>query len=141
MPEQKVREIMTPNPVCLPTSATVAEAAAQMRANNIGDVLVTDGMALVGIVTDRDLIVRGIAPGFDPYLTSLAEVATPDARFIGPDEPASEAVRVMRDYALRRLPVCNELGEVMGVVSLGDLATQRDPSSVLSKISAAPPNN
>lgn len=141
MLDQKVREIMTPHPVCLPASATVVEAAELMRANNIGDVIITDGTALAGIVTDRDLVVRAIAHGLDPAKTSLAEVATPNTVAIGPDEPAEDAVRLMRDHALRRLPVCNERHEVMGVITLGDLATERDPSSALSDISGAPPNN
>jgi CBS domain-containing protein len=140
MRQQTVREIMTANPVCLPGSATVVEAAEQMRANNIGDVIVTDGKALTGIVTDRDLVVRAIAPGLDPSRTSLAEIATGDAVAIGPDRPVSEAVKLMRDNALRRLPVTDERLVVMGVVTLGDLAIEQDPGSALSDISAAPPN-
>ena len=140
MLDQKVREIMTPNPVCLPASATVVEAAEQMRANNIGDVLVVDGMALTGIVTDRDLVVRAIAPGLDPRVTRLAEVVSPGWVAVGPDDSVDEAVKLMRDNALRRLPVTNERQEVMGVVTLGDLAIEQDPHSALSDISAAPPN-
>ncbi|GIH08559.1 oxidoreductase [Rhizocola hellebori] len=140
MPGQTVREIMTPNPVCLPSSATVVEAAEQMRANNIGDVLVVDGMALTGIVTDRDLVVRAIAPGLDPRITNLAEVASPGWVAVGPDDSVDKAVTLMRDNALRRLPVTNERQEVMGVVTLGDLAMDQDPHSALSEISEAPPN-
>lgn len=140
MGQQTVREIMTPHPVCLPAGATVTQAAEQMRANNIGDVIVTDGEALSGIVTDRDLVVRAIAAGLDPNRTSLAEIATARAVAIGPDAPVHEAVELMRDNALRRLPVTGPRQEVIGVVSLGDLAIEQDPQSALSDISAAPPN-
>jgi|KBSSwiStaDraftv2_1062776.scaffolds.fasta_scaffold62730_5 CBS domain-containing protein len=136
-----VREIMTPNPVCLPTSATVVEAAAQMRANHIGDVIMTDGTTLAGMVTDRDIVVRAIAAGLDPNVTALQEIATGEPVAIGPDDSVEKAVQVMRDNALRRLPVTNERDEPIGIVSLGDLAERKDPRSVLADISEAPPNN
>jgi CBS domain-containing protein len=136
-----VREIMTPNPVCLPTSATVVEAAAQMRANNIGDVIMTDGTALAGIVTDRDIVLRAVAQGLDPNMTTLREIATGEPLAIGPDDPIEKAVDVMRENALRRLPVTNDRDEVIGIVSLGDLAEKKDPRSALAEISEAPPNN
>jgi CBS domain-containing protein len=136
-----VREIMTPNPVCLPASATVVEAAAQMRANHIGDVIMTDGTTLAGMVTDRDIVVRAVAAGLDPNLTALQDIATGEPLAIGPDDPVEKAVQVMRDNALRRLPVTNERDEPIGIVSLGDLAVKQDPRSALGEISEAPPNN
>ncbi len=132
---------MTQNPVCLPTTATVVEAAAQMRSNHIGDVIMTEGNALAGMVTDRDIVVRAVAMGLDPNTTPLQEIASGDPVAIGPDEPIENAVEVMRDKALRRLPVTNERREVVGVVSIGDLATQKDPHSALADISGAPPNS
>jgi CBS domain-containing protein len=65
------------------------------------------------------------------------DIATPDPTVIAPDRPAAEAVQIMRDWALRRLPVCED-GHLVGMVSLGDLATSRDPESALADISAAP---
>jgi CBS domain-containing protein len=127
--------------VCLPTSATVVEAAAQMRANHIGDVIMTDGTTLAGMVTDRDIVVRAIAAGLDPNVTALQEIATGEPVAIGPDDSVEKAVQVMRDNALRRLPVTNERDEPIGIVSLGDLAERKDPRSVLADISEAPPNN
>jgi CBS domain-containing protein len=141
MLDQKVREIMTPHPVCLPTTATVVEAAAQMRANNIGDVIIIEGNALAGIVTDRDIVVRAIAIGLDPTTTTLQDIGTGDPVAIGADDPTDEAVMLMRERAMRRLPVTNERREVVGVLSLGDLAEDREPGSTLADISAAPPNN
>jgi CBS domain-containing protein len=141
MQGQLVRDLMTPDPVCLPESATLREAAEQMRANDIGDVIITRGRELTGIMTDRDIVVRGIATGLDPQEATIAEVATSRVLSVRADQPVMDAVDLMREHALRRLPVCDDKQEVIGVVSLGDLATERDPASVLSGISAAPPNN
>ncbi len=141
MQDLLVRDVMTPNPVCLPPSATLTQAAEAMRAQHIGDVIVTRGTELAGIVTDRDIVVRAIAMGLDPKSSTLSEVATSRAICLTPEQSASDAVQLMREHALRRLPVCTEGNQVVGVVSLGDLATERDPASALSDISAAPPNN
>src|SRR5262245_66083369 len=122
-----VREVMTPHPVCLPTTATVVEAAAQMRANHIGDVVMIDGLTLAGMVTDRDIVVRAVAAGLDPNTTALQDVASGEPIAIGPDEPVEKAIKLMRDKALRRLPVTDGDGEVLGIVSLGDLAEKKDP--------------
>jgi CBS domain-containing protein len=119
----------------------VVQAAEAMRAMDIGDVIVTRDNMLAGIVTDRDIVVRAIAMGLDPRQSILAEVVTARAAFVSPEQPIQDAARLMREHALRRLPVCDSANHVVGVVSLGDLAAERDLSSVLSDISAAPPNN
>jgi CBS domain-containing protein len=137
---QMVREVMTTEPCCLPDTASVTEAAEQMRRRNIGDVLVTDRQGnLEGLVTDRDIVVRALAQGREPGSTMLRDVISEPAVTIGPDEPVSRAVQLMREHALRRLPVA-EGGHAVGIVSLGDLAVERDPDSALSDISNAPPN-
>src|SRR5688500_11867512 len=97
MLDQKVRDVMTRNPVCLPPSATVTQAAEAMRAQNIGDVIITKGNELAGIVTDRDIVVRAIAMGLDPTRSTLSEVATPRAICLTPDQSAADAVRLMRE--------------------------------------------
>jgi CBS domain-containing protein len=125
--------------VGLPEQATLVDAAQQMRVNDIGDVLIVDGDRVLGIVTDRDIVVRALAEGRDPTATTVGEVASRDTVVVEPDQPAAEAVRLMRERALRRLPVC-EGGRLVGVVSLGNLATARDPDSALAEISGAPPD-
>ena len=134
---QLVRDVMTSTVIGVAEDATLVEAARQMRMADIGDVLVLDGDAVRGIVTDRDIVVRALAADRDPAGTTVGEIATRDPLTIAPDRPAAEAVQLMRDYALRRLPVCED-GHVVGVVSLGNLATARDPESALADISAAP---
>lgn len=137
MAEQLVRDIMTTAVIGLGEGASLVEAARHMRLNDIGDVLLLDGDSVRGIVTDRDIVVRALAADKDPSTTTIGEIASPDPVTIGPDEPAAQAVQLMRDRALRRLPVCED-GHVVGVVSLGNLAAERDPESALADISTAP---
>lgn len=139
MPTQLVRDVMTTSVVGLAASATLVEAARDMRVFDIGDVLVVDGDQVMGIITDRDIVIRAIAVDRDPAQTTVGEVATPNPVVVAPDQPAAEAVQLMRDHALRRLPVCED-GHLVGVLSLGNLATERDPESALADISAAPPD-
>jgi CBS domain-containing protein len=130
---------MTTSVVGVAGTATVVEAARDMRIFDIGDVLVMDGDRVVGIVTDRDIVVRAIAVDLDPAQTMVGDIATPHPIAVAPDQPAEVAVQLMRDNALRRLPVCED-GHLVGVLSLGNLATERDPESALADISAAPPD-
>jgi CBS domain-containing protein len=140
VPTQLVRDVMTTSVVGLAASATLVDAARDMRVFDIGDVLVVDGDQVTGIITDRDIVIRAIAVDRDPAQTTVGEVATQNPIVVSPDQPAAEAVQLMRDHALRRLPVC-ENGHLVGVLSLGNLATERDPESALADISAAPPDH
>jgi CBS domain-containing protein len=136
---QSIREVMTHHVVTMPATATATEAARKMRDGDIGDVIVLDERQVCGIVTDRDIVIRGIAEGHDPSTTKLADICSRDLTTVTPDADVSEAIRLMKDRALRRLPVV-EGNRPIGIVSLGDLAVERDPQSVLGEISAAPPN-
>ncbi|WP_412543935.1 CBS domain-containing protein [Longispora sp. K20-0274] len=134
-----VSYVMTPRPVCVPTDATLVHAAERMRDHNIGDVLVVSGDVLRGIVTDRDLVVRGLALHADPLATTVGTVCTTSPAVLDPDQPVETAVAMMRDLGVRRLPVCDARGVPIGILSLGDLAVEHDPDSALADISAAPP--
>jgi CBS domain-containing protein len=129
---------MTPNPVTCPADATVADVARLMKERDIGDVLVADGDTITGIATDRDIVVRAVAEGRDGN-TPIAEIASQDVVTLAPDDDMTEAVETMRSRSIRRLPVC-EGGKPVGIVSLGDLAMERDDKSALAHISAAPGN-
>ena len=135
---QKVSEVMTAGPITLDKDASIAEAAKLMRDQGIGDVIVVDGDAAEGIVTDRDIVVRGVAEGADPNTTRLGQVVSSDLTAVAPDDPVERAIELMRDKAIRRLPVI-ERGRPVGFVSIGDLAVERDPESVLADISEEPP--
>ncbi|KOV66650.1 oxidoreductase [Streptomyces sp. AS58] len=133
-----VREVMTPGVVAVRPDASVAEAARLMRAQDVGDVVVADGEQVVGVLTDRDIAVRAVAKGLDPSGVSARSVCTPDPVVVSPQDPVSTAVALMREKAVRRLPVVED-GLPVGVVSLGDLALALDPDSALADISRAAP--
>jgi CBS domain-containing protein len=136
---QIVDEIMTPVPVILPPEASLASAASTMRRYGIGDVLVAEDGRPLGLVTDRDIVVRAVAEARDPDTTTIAEICSTDLVTVSPEDDADTAVRLMREHAVRRIPVVDS-GEVVGVVSIGDIAVESDPESALADISAEPPN-
>ena len=136
-----VRDVMSPCPQALSPDATVQEAAELMRREDIGDVLVLadNDRALVGILTDRDIVVRALAEGRDPAQTRIGDVCSREVVTIRPDESVGAAVRLMREKAIRRLPVADER-EVVGMLTIGDIAVERDARTALADISAARPN-
>lgn len=135
-----IREVMTTDLVSCPTTATIGDAAKLMRDHDIGDVLVTsDAGQLAGIVTDRDLVVRCLADGASSTAT-LDQVCSSDVTTLPTDASVDDAVQIMREHSLRRVPVV-DAGKAVGIVSLGDLAIEREPNSALGDISAAGPNN
>jgi CBS domain-containing protein len=136
----KISEVMTRDAVTLSSTETLAQAAKQMRDADVGDVIVVDADRVVGLVTDRDIVVRGIAEDLDPFTTALTSVCTHDLVTVGPDDSIDSAVQRMREHAVRRLPVVAD-GKPVGVVTLGDLAVERDTDSALAEISASEPNN
>jgi CBS domain-containing protein len=137
---QSIRDVMTTDPVTLPGGAAVKDAAAEMDRHDIGDVIVlSDANEVSGIVTDRDITVRVVAAGLDPATTKLSDICTTDIHTLTPSDTVGEAIKLMQQKAIRRLPVV-EAGRAVGIVSLGDLAVTNDPESVLADISAAPPD-
>jgi CBS domain-containing protein len=134
-----IREVMTPHPWTIAPGAPLMAAARVMRTNDIGDIVVTEGRRLRGILTDRDIVVRALAEGLDPATTTVGEICSWDLTTVTPDDSLGRAVTLMRAKAIRRLPVV-EGGDVVGIVSIGDVALDRDRRSCLADISAAPPN-
>lgn len=137
---QTVREIMSPNPVTCPPTATIVDAAQIMRDRGIGDVLVERDGRLAGIVTDRDIIVRAVAENADLATTTLDRLCSSDLMTVSPTDDVETAITRMRERAVRRAPVV-ERGKAVGIVSLGDLAMERDPHSALADISASAANS
>ena len=135
-----VEEVMTRNPKTLSADDPVIEAARIMRADDIGDVVVTEDGRVAGIVTDRDIVVRVVADGRDPSSTPVREACTTGVEALEPDASVDDALGKMRDADIRRLPVV-EGDRPIGIVSLGDLAVEREPESTLADISAASPDN
>lgn len=137
---QAIADIMTANPKTLDEDATILEAAQLMDREDIGDVLMTKDGRCTGIVTDRDIVVRAIAEGKLPEETKLSDIASGEVVTLSPSDAVAQAVAQMRDKAIRRIPVVDDEGRPVGIVSIGDLAVERDPDSALADISAAPPN-
>jgi CBS domain-containing protein len=134
-----VQEVMTRDLVTLPPSASLIDAAKVMRDLGIVVVVAGDSDEVIGIVTDRDIVVRGLAEGRDPHTTPLMDISSRELTTVSPDEPIGTAVRLIREHAIRRLPVVSG-GRVVGIVTLGDLALEQDRDSALADGSAAPPN-
>lgn len=136
-----IQDVMTTNLCTLPTEAPVVEAARMMRDEGVGDVLVVDAEGrLQGIATDRDITIRAIAEGLDPQDVTISAVCSPGPlTTIAPDDDVVDAVAAVRDAAVKRVPVLDE-GRPVGIVSIGDLAIERDPDSVLADMSTEPPN-
>ena len=138
---QSIREVMTPNPHTVAADATLQDAAREMQQDDIGAVLVRDNGSVSGILTDRDIVVRAIAEGRDPSSTKVSDVATRDVKTLTPDSTIEDAIRIVREQNVRRIPVVDDSGNPAGIVSIGDLAIDRDTDSALADISSEPPNN
>ena len=136
---RSVGDIMTRNPRTVDAGDTVAEAARQMRDGDFGSVLVLRDGRVEGIVTDRDIALRAVAEGRDPGSTEVSEICSTGVAKSEPSQSIEEAVQTMRQHDIRRLPVV-ENGRPVGILSLGDLAVEQDPESVLADISAGSPD-
>ncbi|MFE2164015.1 CBS domain-containing protein [Streptomyces sp. NPDC059447] len=134
----RIQDMMTEHPVTIGTLTSLAEAARAMRDAELGDALVVDGCRLRGILTDRELAVRAVAEERNPADTTVQSVCSTEPVTIGPDEGLGRTVD-LREHALRRLPVTDD-GQLVVVVTLGDLIVERDPASALVAISTAEPD-
>jgi CBS domain-containing protein len=137
----QIQDIMTKQLHTVRSEATLLEVARMMRDQRIGDVIVTnhDG-TLRGIVTDRDIVVRADAAAKPLDKTQVGEICSDQLVKLTPTSTIEEAVQLMRQNAIRRLPVVRD-GHAVGIVSIGDLARHKDPNSALAQISSAAPNN
>jgi signal-transduction protein with cAMP-binding, CBS, and nucleotidyltransferase domain len=133
--DAKVRDVMTPDPIGVDYYQSIGEAARTMRDWGVGAVLVVNDQSLHGLITDRDLVIRAVAEakGADEPVGPLS---SGDLIGVDADADAGEAARLMREHAVRRLPVI-ENGQVAGVISLGDLALHDDPVSAFAELSKA----
>jgi CBS domain-containing protein len=138
MVQQTVAEVMTPDPTTIDVTGTLQDAARLMAEQDLGVLVVRAGPTAVGVVTDRDLVVRGLAAGLGTD-TPVQQVTSQQVVTVGKTDPVETAVKVMRDAAVRRVPVLDG-STLVGIVSIGDLAVERDPSSALADISDAEPN-
>ena len=134
----KVSDVMTAAPVGVYYSQTIGETARIMRDTQVGAVLVVSDGALSGVVTDRDLVVRGLAEGEGPD-SPVGPLCSGDLVGVAADADVEEAEQLMREHAVRRLPVITD-GQVVGIVSMGDLAVTAEADPPLAAVSRAQPN-
>ena len=129
MNTQKSRDVMTKDVVCVTSDTSVSEVARLMKTEDIGPVLVVDNeqsKTLVGIITDRDIVVKAIADGQDPKTTSVGDVMSKKLVTVHPDDNVDVAMKAMAQYQLRRIPVVGENMQLVGIISQADVATRVD---------------
>jgi len=117
-----IRELMTANPKSLESGSSVVEAARLMRDEDAGIVPIVEGDKLVGTVTDRDIAIRVVAEGRSPESTTVGEIASRELVTIDPQQDLDEALRLMARHQVRRLPVVEEDGKLVGIVAQKDIA-------------------
>jgi CBS domain-containing protein len=125
-----VSEIMTTNVATAEPDSTLEEVATMMKDENVGAIPVVDGDELVGIVTDRDIVVRCIAEGKDPSECEVEQIVTEDLETVSPDDDVRRAAEIMQRRQIRRLPVCDADGKLVGMLSLGDIAVKQSNDGV-----------
>ncbi len=136
---RSVKDVMTAVPITLRADETLADAARAMRNNAVGAVMVVSDDELVGLVTDRDIVVRAVAEARDARACRLRDFCTTVPVIAGPDDDVTDVVTTMRNHGVRRVPVV-EGGRPTGLVSVGDIAAVSDQMPVLPDISTARPN-
>jgi CBS domain-containing protein len=122
----KISELMSTNPCAIDGDKPVAYAAKMMKQEDVGLAPVVEGDRLVGTLTDRDIVVRVVAEGKDPQAVAVREVASTELVTVDPQQDLDEALRLMAQHQVRRLPVVEEDGRLVGVVAQADVARQDD---------------
>ena len=123
---KSVQKLMTSNPCSIDSDKSVAYAAKMMRDEDVGLAPIVEGNRLVGTVTDRDIAIRVVAEGKDPESTRVTEIASTDLVTVDPQQDLDEALRLMTQHQVRRLPVVEEDGRLVGVIAQADVARSAD---------------
>lgn len=143
--QKHARDVMTSNPACVRETDDVRDAARIMKDSDTGVVPVVDGKRVIGLITDRDIVVRGLAEGKDLGNCKVNDIMTKNIRSVREDTPVQEVLDLMSRGEIRRVPVVNSNDELVGIVSIGDISkgTNQDDKvgQAIESISQAPPNN
>ena len=135
----RCRDIMTSSVTTASPGTSLHEVAVMMRDGDVGSLPVVDGNRLVGIVTDRDIVVRGLAEGKEPS-APVSEAMTTEIFSVKPDDFVFEAIRLMGDKQVRRIPVVGDSGELAGIIAMADIALEmedeREIAETLEEISS-----
>ena len=142
---RNVRDVMTANPATVSEKDTIRDAAKIMAREDTGVVPVVDGKKVIGMITDRDIVVRLVAEGKDLGSAKVTEAMSKSVKSVREDAPVSEVLTLMSSAQIRRVPVVNGNQELVGIVSIGDIATETNQDGkvgqAVENISEAPPNN
>ena len=143
--DKKIRDVMTTNPACVSAKDSIRDVARIMVREDTGVVPVVDGKKVIGMITDRDIVVRLVAEGKDPSSAKVNEAMSKNVRSVKEDSSVTDALQLMSTAQIRRVAVVNNNNEIVGIVSMKDIATEsKDTGGVgkaVEKISEAPPNN
>ena len=121
-----IRDVMTSNPCTIDADKDVAYAAKMLRDENVGIAPIVEGDQLVGVLTDRDIAIKVVAEGKDPQTTKARDVASRDIVTVDPQQDLDEALRLMAQHQIRRVPVVEEDGKIIGIVAQADIALASD---------------
>ena len=143
--QRRVRDVMTANPATVSEKDSIRDVARIMAREDTGIVPVVDGKKIVGLITDRDIVVRLVAEGKDLANSRVKEVMSRSVRSVKEDTPISEVLDLMSNAQIRRVPVVNQNNELVGILSIGDIASRdRETGRVgkaIEEISEGRPNN
>ncbi len=123
---QNIRNVMTSNPCTIDADKSVAYAAKMMRDEDVGLAPIVEGDKLIGMLTDRDIAIRVVAEGRNPEQVKASDVASKQLVTVDPQQDLDEALRMMAKHQVRRLPVVEEDGQLVGVVAQADIAREGD---------------
>jgi CBS domain-containing protein len=121
---KSVREAMTPSVRTASPSQSLADAAQMMKSDDVGSIPIVEEGRLVGIVTDRDIAIRAVAEGVDPNAVTIADIASRELVTVEPDQDLDEALALMARHQVRRLPVVEEDGQLVGILAQADVALE-----------------
>src|SRR5438477_8250660 len=121
---KSIQDVMTPNPCAIDADQPVSYAAKMMKDEDVGIAPIVQGDRLIGTLTDRDIAVRVVAEGKDPQQVKVREVASTDVVTVDPQQPLDEALKLMAQHQVRRLPVVDEDRRLVGVVAQADVAEE-----------------
>lgn len=124
----QIRDLMTTSPRSVSKGDSVSDAARVMRDEDAGAVPIVDGDRLVGVLTDRDIAIRLVAEGKDPQSTTVEQIASQELVTVDPQQDLDEALRLMAQHQVRRLPVVEEDGKLVGIIAQADVARHADSS-------------
>ena len=130
----KAKDLMTTNPEIISPETTLKQAAEKMRDKNIGFLPIGEGDRLIGAITDRDVMIRGIVEGKDPNTSSVRDVMTDKIRYCMENDNLDKVTEIMSDSQIRRIAVLNDNKRIVGIISLGDIATKSQDVKLTAKV-------